>query len=159
MRERIRAIVVTGKSSLLTAALLSLSIFYLCTRSLPAGSELYARQGLVAVGLFLLLFTALRIFSHNLSVQLQRTTLSLDGEEVASRSVRVFVIYKEVVKAAVGVSLSLAWIAGLLFIAENFLSAFFLVPVLYALGLSTLLFAFTYAFVAFVDLIPYPFSR
>jgi len=159
MRERVRDIVVESKSSLLTAALLSLSIFYLCTRSLPAGSEQYTRQGLVAVGLFLLLFTALRIFSHNLSLQLQRAIVSLDGEEVASRAVRIFVVYKEVVKVAVGVSLSLAWIAGLLFIAETFLSAFFLVPVLYALGLSALLFAFTYAFVTFVDLIPYPFNR
>lgn len=159
MRERIRDIVVESKSSLLTAAFLSLFIFYLCTRSLPAGSELYTRQGLVAVGLFLLLFTALRIFSHNLAVQLQRVVISLDGEEVASRAVRVFVIYKEIVKAAVGVSLSLAWIAGLLFIVENFITAFFLAPLLYALGLSTLLFAFTYAFVTFVDLIPYPFNR
>jgi len=159
MREKVRAIVVEGKSALVAAALLSFLIFYLCTRSLPAGSEYFARQGLVAAVLFLLLFTALRIFSHNVSIQGHRVTLSLDGEEVSSRSVRIFFLYKELVKATVGVSLSLAWIAGLLFIAASFPRSFWLLPVLYGLGFSALLFAMTSAFIAFVDLIPYPFNR
>ncbi len=159
MRERVRTIVVEGKSSLLAAALLSLTMFYLCTRTLPSGSDLVARQGLVASGVFLLLFAALRIFSYNLSSQFHRVTLSLDGEEVSSRSVRIFVIYKELVKTAVGVSLSLAWIAGILYIAETFVASFLLIPVLYTLGYSSLLFAVAYGFMIFVDLIPYPFSR
>ena len=159
VREKIRAIVIEGKLSLVAAALLSLATYFLCTRTLPSGSELYARQGCIATALFLLLFTALRIFSHTLSLQLHRVTVSLDGEAVSSRSVRIFVIYKELVKIAVGVSLSLAWIAGLLFIAETFAASIVLVPLFYALGFSALLFAVTYGFVSFVDLIPYPFSR
>ena len=159
MREKVRSIVVEGKSSLVAAAILSLTMFYLCTRTLPTGSDLYTQQGVVASGLFLLLFVSLRIFSHIISQQLHRVIHSLDGEAVSSRSVRVFVVYKELVKAAVGVSLSLAWIAGLLYIGEVFAASLLLVPVFCALVYSSVLFAVTYGFVTFVDLIPYPFSR
>ena len=70
--------------------------------------------------------------------------------------VRLFVIYKEVVKTVVGVSLTLGWMAGLLFISEHFGALFLGVPVLLGVAYSALLFGLAHLFSSFVDHIHYP---
>lgn len=104
----------------------------------------------------LLLVWAGRLFAANL-----RRHLALEREyhpgEANGLLLVAFVAYKEGVKAVFGASLTLAWLAGILFILERFAGQFFLVPVGLGLVYSAVIFALVFAFAALLDAIRYPF--
>lgn len=157
--QRLKVAVVEGKRSALVAAAASLVLFVISSRFGVDNHSLVVRQALVASGIFVLLFIALRLFSS--VVKSHRLRLA-ECYEVAledqPRGMRFFVIYKEVIKAIMGCSFTLAWFAGLLFIVEKFGSHLLFVPFGLTVLYSALLFAVSYVFVLFVDNIPYPGS-
>ncbi|AMV73836.1 hypothetical protein JCM30471_22560 [Desulfuromonas carbonis] len=154
MLQRIKQAVRRDNKSILLAALFSGGLFVGKIPAVVAAPNLIARQSFLTLLLFCGLFATFRLFSTAVAshVNLEMT----DGEESNRQLVRLFVIYKEVVKVVVGVSLSLGWLAGLLFISEHFREMFLLVPVLLGGGLTALLSALAYGFTSFVDHIHYP---
>jgi hypothetical protein len=106
-----------------------------------------------------LLFAALHLFAAGVRQHLARERAILDSEGVNGLFLGVFVLYKEAIKTVVGVSLTLGWLGGLLFIAEHFDSGFPLLPALLGVGLSAAAFLPAYLFSSFLDLIRYPRSN
>ena len=154
MLQRIKQAVRRDNKSLLLAALFSGGLFVGKIPAVVATPDLIARQSLLTVLLFFGLFLTFRLFATAVA---SHVTLEMtDGEESNRQLVRLFVIYKEVVKVVVGVSLALGWLAGLLFISEHFRELFLLVPVLLGGCLTALLSALAYGFTSFVDHIHYP---
>ncbi len=154
MLQRIRQVVRRDNKSLLLAALLTGGLFVGKFQAGLAAPTLLARQGLFSALFFCGLFVTFRLFSSAVAGHVALEMV--DGEETNRRLVRLFVIYKEVVKTVVGVSLTLGWLAGLLFISEHFSGWFIGVPVLLGGALSALVFGLTYVFSSFVDHIHYP---
>lgn len=155
--QRLKVAVVEGKRSALIAAATSLALFIVFSRFGVDNNSLVLRQALVAAGIFVLLFVALRLFSSVVRAHRLRLAACYDIPlEEQGRGMRLFVIYKEVVKAVMGCSFTLAWLAGLLFIVEKFASQAIFVPFGLTVLYSAALFAVSYLFVLFVDNIPYP---
>jgi len=154
MLQRIRETVRRDNKSILLAALLSGSFFVGKLQAVHAAPNLLAIQGMLTALLFCGLFVTFRLFSG--AVASHVALEMVDGEETNRQLVRLFVIYKEVVKTVVGVSLTLGWLAGLLFITEHFAGTVLVVPVLLGCALSALVFGMTYLFTSFVDHIHYP---
>lgn len=116
------------------------------------------RQAACVALLCLLLTYAGRLFAANVRRHLALERVGHAGE--ASRVLLVaFVAYKEGVKAVFGSSLTLAWLAGLLFILERFAGQSLLVPLGLALVYSAVVFALIFAFAALLDAIRYPFRH
>lgn len=152
-----RAKVVLSRSgkSLPVAALLTVGMLVYSTA--PAHSlELLGRQSLVALCVFPLLFIAFRLYAHACRQRL--AALAAETGADTSRGLKFFVFYKEAIKTAVGVSLTLAWIAGLLFVGERFADSLILVPVVAGVAVSAFSLGFAHAFAFFIDLIPYPWA-
>lgn len=158
MVTKIKVLVGQGRKALLVSAGLSLGLFAFATRSVSFDSTLFSRHLLVSTLIFVFTFLSLRLFAHVVAQHLGKEVAALDGVEVSARSLWIFVVYKELVKCAVGVSLTLAWIAGLLFFTEKFAASFLMLTGA-GVAYSGALYLFTYVFVLFVDQIPYPFSR
>ncbi len=154
MLQRIKQAVRRDNKSILLAALFSGGLFVSKIPAVVAAPALIARQSFLTLLLFGGLFITFRLFATTVA---RHMTLEMtDGKESNRQLVRLFVIYKEVVKVVVGVSLSLGWLAGLLFISEHFREMFLLVPVQLGGGLTALLSALAYGFTSFVDHIHYP---
>lgn len=95
-----------------------------------AGSDQVVRHLLLSGAMFLLQFVAFYLFSASVRRHLAGERRCLDGEQVSSLLLWAFVLYKEGIKTVIGVSLTLGWLAGLLFIAEHCREQFILVPAL-----------------------------
>lgn len=116
-------------------------------------------QSLLAVGLLICLTTACVLFTVLVRAHMTRLSVSLVHIEPSPTFLKLFVTYKETVKVIFGTSLTLAWLAGLLFIAEKLGDRFLLVPVAAAVGYSAVIFVPTWLFTCVVDAIPYPGSH
>lgn len=116
-----------------------------------------AMQHQVLMGsiLFLVLFAVFKLFALGVAHQVRRELAEYETEQIDSRRLYVFVLYKEIIKAVIGVSSLAAWGAGLLLIPDLFPLPF---PAIGGLGLliSVCILALTYGFVGFVDQIRYP---
>jgi len=123
------------------------------------GSGTLLVQSLLAVFLLACLTTACVLFSVLVRAHVARLNVSLAHIEPSPTFLKLFVVYKEGVKLVFGTSLTLAWLAGLLFIADKLGDHFLLVPVGAALGYSALIFIPTWLFTCVVDAIPYPGSQ
>lgn len=154
MLQRIKQAVRRDNKSILLAALLSGGFFVDRLDGLAAAPHLLAHQSVLTGLLFFGLFTTFCLFSRGVA---RHVVLEMvDGAEENRSLVRLFVIYKEVVKVVVGVSLTLGWMAGLLFISEHFGDLFLAIPVLMGGALSALLAGMAHLFTSFVDHIHYP---
>lgn len=154
MLQRIKQAVRRDHKSLWLAALFSGAFFAGNYHGMLAAPGLVARQAMLTVMLFACLYATFRLFGQ--AVRSRVVAEMSGGEGSDPRVVRMFVIYKEVVKTVVGVSMTLGWLAGLLFIAEHFGQMFVGVPVLMGLALSGMLFGMAHVFASFVDHIHYP---
>lgn len=157
MMTRAKVLFGRGKS-LLAAAGLSILMFYYCSAPSLRSGTVPERQLLLTLLVFVLLFVALRLFTVSCGSRLRAEGLVLDDARQSSRGLKVFVLYKETVKTAVGVSLTLAWIAGLLLVADKLGTSFFLLPLLAGTAVTAMLSGLAYVFVVFVDHIPYPWG-
>jgi hypothetical protein len=150
--------VAVGKSSFsLVLALLFSSVFFASGfRPETAGPDQVARHLLISGVMFLLQFLAFYLFSASVRRHLAGERRSLDCEQVNGLLLWFFVLYKEGIKTIVGVSLTLGWLAGLLFIAEHCREQFILVPALLGAALSALAFLPAFFFSSLLDHIRYP---
>ena len=158
MQIRVKTLFGHGRSFLASAALSLLMFSYCSAPSLRAGS-LPGRQALLALLVFVLLFVALRLFAVVCGTRLRIEHAHLEPGQELTRGLKIFVLYKEAVKTTVGVSLTLAWIAGLLLVADKLGNSFFLVPLAAGTAITALLSALAYIFVVFVDHVPYPWGQ
>jgi hypothetical protein len=154
MLHKIRQAVRRDNKSILLAALFSGGFFAGNYPGTVAAPDLLARQVALAGLLFLLLYTMFRLFSAGVNNHVARELAEV--QEANGRLIRLFVVYKEMVKTVVGVSLTLGWLAGLLFIVENFGQASLVLPVLMGAAFTGLLFAMALTFTSFMDHIRYP---
>jgi hypothetical protein len=150
--------VAVGKSpySLVLALLFSSAFFASGFFTETTGPNQMARHLLLSGAMFLLQFVAFYLFSASVRRHLVGERRSLDGEQVNGLFLWFFVLYKEAIKTIVGVSLTLGWLAGLLFIAEHFREQFILVPALLGAALSALAFLPAFFFSSLLDHIRYP---
>jgi len=159
MRKKIVTVVKKDAKYLFLSGAVSLVLAFPNLRGAFAGSAPPFRPLALSALLFLLLYLALRLFAATVSRHIGLERAHLETAEVNRVALFLFVAYKEAVKAIFGVSLTLAWMAGVLFILETFASHFFLVPVVLGLLYSALLFLLVFSFAAFLDLFRYPFRR
>jgi hypothetical protein len=150
--------VAVGKSpfSLVLALLFSSAFFSSGFRPETAGPDQIARHLLLSGAMFLLQFVAFYLFSASVRRHLAGERRSLDGEQVNGLLLWSFVLYKEGIKTVIGVSLTLGWLAGLLYIAEHCRDQFILVPVLLGVALSALVFLPALFFSSLIEHIRYP---
>ena len=153
MLQRVRQAVRRDNKPLFFAALGSIAVFAGNLQRVIADPGVLPRHVALTGLFFVLLFLAFHLFAREVGRQLTMEMNDLDG--ACAKVVKMFVVYKEVVKTMVGVSLTLAWLAGLLYLSEH-IQASLILPVLGGLGLSALLFGMAAGFVAFVDHIHYP---
>jgi hypothetical protein len=142
--------------SLLLAFLFSGAFLVSGFRPESTGADQLARHLALSGAMFLLQYLAFSLFSASLRRHLARERTGLNVERVNRLLFWVFVLYKEIIKTVVGVSLTLGWLAGLLFIAEHCRGQFVLVPVLLGLALSALAFLPAFFISAVLDHIRYP---
>lgn len=159
MRKKIVTVVKRDAKCLFLAGAASLVFAFLNLRGAFAGSAPPFRPLALTAVLFVLLYFAFGLFSAAVSRHMALERAHLETAEVNWIALFLFVAYKETVKAIFGVSLSLAWMAGVLFILETFRGHFILVPVVLGLGYSALLFLLVFFFASFLDLFRYPFRR
>lgn len=150
--------VAIGKSpfAFVLALLISGAFFAAGFRPEVSGSDQMARHLLLSGAMFLLQFLAFCLFSASLRRNLSGERKNLNGEQVNGLLLWFFVLYKEGLKAVVGVSLTLGWLAGLLYIAENCKGQFILLPALLGVVLSALAFLPAHFFTSLIDHIRYP---
>lgn len=110
---------------------------------------------LSAGALFVVLFLVFKLFALGVSTQVSRELADYATEQVDERRLYIFVFYKELIKAIIGVSALAAWGAGLLLIPDLFPIPF---PAIGGLGLliTLTILALCYGLVNFVDGIRYP---
>jgi len=156
MLQKVQSVVRRWPFSLVTAAFLAVGYLVAGLHSPAAGPEAMARHLGCSAAMFLLLFTALRLFFGGVRRDLAKERAVLDSERVNGLLLWGFVFYKESIKTVVGVSFSLGWLAGLLFITERFGGQFILLPVGLGVALSVLAFFPAYLFGAVLDQIRYP---
>jgi len=154
MLHKIRQAVRRDNKSILLAALFSGGFFAGNYPGTVAAPDLLARQAVLAGLLFLLLYTMFRLFSAGVNNHVSRELA--EAEEANGKLLKLFVVYKEMVKTVVGVSLTLGWLASLLFIVENFGQASLVLPVVMGFALTGLLFGMALTFTSFMDHIRYP---
>lgn len=143
-----------GRKALLTSAGLSITLFSYQMHSLAFDNALLPRQLLLSVLLFLSTFLALRLFTRMVARSVDIQIATLDAM-VVPPALRVFVVCKELVKCVVGLSLTLAWVAGLLYISATFVDASPIITVGMGSGYSLLVYLAAYSVVLFVDRIPW----
>lgn len=155
MLQKVKSLVGRWPASLLFAFILAAA--YLTGGMVPAtaGPDALARHLVCSAAMFLLLFAALCLFSGAVRRHLERERADLGGG-FNPVFLWVFVVYKEAVKAVVGVSLSLGWLAGLLFISERFSGQFILLPAVLGVVFSAIALWPAHLFGAVLDQIRYP---
>lgn len=158
MQTRVKVLFGRGKALLASAGFTSVLFYHCSAASLRAGTW-PERQVLLASLIFVLLFAALRLFTLACDRRLRFELAALGGEQRISRGVKFFVLYKEAIKTSVGVSLTLAWLAGLLLVTDKLGDSFFLVPLLAGTVVTAVLAGLARGFVVFVDHIPYPWGE
>jgi|GEM_PF-1153791 len=158
MGKKTKAVILRNSRPILLAALASSGVFLLCHAERLKTPELLMRPALLAAGLFILLAIAFGLFAASVRRQVALELRRSGSSPNPSRMLRLFVFYKEGVKAVFGVSLMLGWIAGMLFIVDHFQEAIFLVPLLLGLAYSALLYFLVFSFATLLDHIPYPFG-
>ena len=159
MGKKIISLVRKDAKYLFLAAAASFGFSFLSSRSVFDGSvSLLRTAGLTAL-LFILVYFAIRLFASAIHRHMAFERSHMETAEANRIALFLFVSYKESVKAIFGVSLTLAWMAGVLFILESFRAQFILVPVFLGLGYSVLLFLLVFSFAAFLDHFRYPFGR
>lgn len=156
MVQEVRVAVGKSPFSLVLALLFSGVYFASGFRPETAGPDQVARHLLLSGAMFLLQFVAFNLFSASVRRHLAGERRSLDGEQVNGLLLWFFVLYKEGIKTIVGVSLTLGWLAGLLFIADHCREQFILVPALLGAALSALAFLPAFFFSSLLDHIRYP---
>lgn len=156
MGRKVKTLVAKSPFSLLLALLFSAAFFVSGYRPELSGSVHLLRHLALSGGMFLLQFTAFYLFSASMRRHLVRERADLAAEGASGLLLWCFVFYKEVIKTVVGVSLTLGWLAGLLFIAEHSRDQFILVPVLLGGALSALAFLPALFFASLLDQIRYP---
>jgi hypothetical protein len=156
MVQKVKAVVGKNPVSLVLALLFSATFFASGYRPETAGPDQMARLLLLSSAMFLLQFIALYLFSTSVRRHLAGEREGLDGERVNALVLWAFVLYKEGIKLVIGVSLTLGWLAGLLYIAEQFRDQFILVPALLGVALSALAFLPAFFFSSLLDHLRYP---
>ena len=156
MVQKVKAAVGKRNFPFILALLFSGAFFATNFRPETFGPDQVARQLLFSVAMFLLQFMAIYLLSSSLRRHFASEKGSLGGEPVNNFLLWLFILYKEGVKTVIGVSLTLGWIAGLLFIAETFSNQFILVPVLLGVALSAVLFLPAWFFSSLLDHLRYP---
>jgi hypothetical protein len=155
MLHKVKSAVARVPRSLLLALLFSLALFAAGDRPVAAWADAPPRQLLLAGAFCIGLFVTFRVFGRGIRRQLALERGRL--QEGYSRAwLWFFVVYKELIKTVIGVSFTLGWLAGLLFVAERFGDQFLAVPALLGLGVSALALLPAYLFTSFIDLIHYP---
>lgn len=156
MVQKVKAVVGKRNLSLILALLFSGAFFASNFRPETAGPDQIARHLFFSGAMFLLQFIAIYLFSASLRRHFACEKGGLGGEPANSFLLWAFVLYKEGVKTVIGVSLTLGWIAGLLFIAEAFSDHIILVPVLLGVALSAVVFLPAWFFSSLIEHIRYP---
>lgn len=156
MVQKVKAVVGKKNFSLILALLFSGAFFVTNFRPEAVGPDQVGRHLLFSSAMFLLQFIAIYLLSSSLRRHFASEKGSLGGEPVNNFLLWAFILYKEGVKTVIGVSLTLGWIAGLLFIAETFSDQIILVPVLFGVALSALVFLPAWFFSSLLDHIRYP---
>jgi hypothetical protein len=153
-----KAIAVFGKSHFpfLLALLFSGLFFSSAYRPEVAGSDQLIRLLKLSCILFLLQFVAFSLLAASVRRHLAHERENLSPGRGGGLLLWTFVLYKEAVKTVFGVSMTLGWLAGMLFITDHFRDHFILVPVLLGLPFSAIAFLPAYLFAALLDHIPYP---
>lgn len=140
---------------LIPNGLLSLWFFLKSYRVEGYDPGYFSKQFGLACLFFILLQVSAKLFNSSVQVHIATEVKELDLE-APSRFLKLFVLYKELIKTVIGVSMALAWMAGVVFILELFADAFVLVPVLVALLYSVVLMGCMRLFVAIMDNIRFP---
>ncbi|GAB4564371.1 MAG: hypothetical protein Tsb0017_24150 [Geothermobacteraceae bacterium] len=91
-------------------------------------------SALFALGILL----AGHLFLASLHAQLAREIMEHEGEP-PGRLVRLFLFYRELIKTVIGTSMTLAWMAGVVFILDNLVDYGLVVSLLAALVYSLVL--------------------
>jgi hypothetical protein len=156
MVQKVKAAVGKSPFAFVLALLISVAFFASGYRPETAGPDQMARHLLLSGAMFLLQFMAIYLFSTSVRRHLASERGGLDGERVNGLLLWSFVLYKEGIKTVLGVSLTLGWMAGLLFIAEHCRDQFILVPALLGVALSALVFLPAFFFSSLLDHIRYP---
>ncbi|HXV22399.1 MAG TPA: hypothetical protein VD811_15555 [Desulfuromonadales bacterium] len=156
MVQKIKVAVGKSPFSLVLALLFSSAFFSSGFRPETVGSDQMTRHLLLSGAMFLLQFVAFYLFSASVRQHLAGERRNLDGEQVSGLLLWFFILYKEGIKTIVGVSLTLGWLAGLLFIAEHCREQFILVSALLGVALSALAFLPAFFFSSLLDHIRYP---
>lgn len=152
MVQRVKAVVGKRNFSLVLALLFSGAFFASNFRPEAVGPDQVVRHG----AMFVLQFAAIYLLASSLRRRFASEKGGLGGDPVNGFLLWAFILYKEGVKTVIGVSLTLGWIAGLLFIAETFSDQIILVPVLLGVALSVALFLPAWFFSSLLDQIRYP---
>lgn len=155
MLQKVKTAVFASPLSLLLAMFLSIAFFLGTHRPESVSPDVLHRHLFLAGAIFIFLSLVFSRFAVGVREELARERERLE-QGYSRLLLRVFVVYKELIKTVVGVSLSLGWLAGLVFIAERFGDQIIIVPLLLGLGLSAVAFLPAYLFASFVDMIRYP---
>jgi hypothetical protein len=156
MVRKVKVAVGRSPFALVLALLFSIAFFASGYRPETAGPDQMARHLLLSGAMFLLQFIAFCLLCASVRRHLAGERANLDPGRTGGLLLWAFVLYKEAVKTVFGVSLTLGWLAGLLFIAEHFGDRFILVPALLGLALSALAFLPAFFFSSLLDHIRYP---
>jgi hypothetical protein len=140
---------------LIPNGLLSLWFFLKSYQPVAYDPAYFSRQFGWACLLFVLLQVSAKLFNSSVRVHIAMEVAEL-GLDAPSRFLKLFVLYKEMIKTVIGVSMALAWMAGVVFILELFVESFILVPILVALLYSIVLIGCMRLFVAIMDNIRFP---
>lgn len=135
---------------------LSLVFFFAGYRPEVMRHAAYTRHLAISAIIFVFLFVIFKLFGASVKISVAQEKRDLAAEDVNSRLLHLFIFYKELIKTVVGVSLTLAWLAGLMFIFDHFVTYSFLAKAGMGLGLSVFLFLCSLAFVTVVDQVRYP---
>lgn len=156
MVRKVKAAVGRSSLALVLALLFSSAFFAAGFRPETAGPDQMARHLILSGAMFLLQFVAFHLLCASVRRHLAGEQAELGPGRAGGPLLWAFVLYKEAVKTVVGVSLTLGWLAGLLFIAERFGDRFILVPAVLGLVLSALAFLPAIFFSSLLDHIRYP---
>ncbi len=109
-----------------------------------------------SAALFLLQFIAFSLLSASVRRHIAHERENLHPGKKGGLLLWIFVLYKEGVKTVFGVSMTLGWMAGMLFLTDYFRDQSIVLPMLLGIPLSAVAFLPAYLFASLLDHIPYP---